>query len=246
MVKVKTDLSHRRFGALEVLHQDEDHVSLKGTHYARWKCKCDCGNIVSVLQCNLLRKNRATTSCGCYKESVRGKNFKRSNDYEVQEDYVILYTTKGEPFFVDLDDFWRVKDICWSINKHGYLVGRKHGVELRLHSFIMNAPKGAIVDHVGGNSTKHDNRKYNLRFITRNFNATNAKLHTNNTSGVTGVCWNKRSERWQVRISIDGKEKSLGYFDKLEDAIAVRKAAETKYYGEYSYDNSQKLAKQRM
>lgn len=56
MVKVKTDLSHRRFGALEVLHQDEDHISLNGTHYARWECKCDCGNIVSVLQCNLLRK----------------------------------------------------------------------------------------------------------------------------------------------------------------------------------------------
>ena len=30
----------------------------------------------------------------------------------------------------------------------------------------------------------------------------------------------------------------LGTFDSFEDAVAARKAAEEKYFGDYSYDNS--------
>jgi hypothetical protein len=40
-------------------------------------------------------------------------------------------------------------------------------------------------------------------------------------------------------IHIDYRRVHLGYFDNFEDAIKVRKEAEEKYFGEFSYDNSQ-------
>ena len=66
----------------------------------------------------------------------------------------------------------------------------------------------------------------------------NKTLLKNNTSGVTGVSWNRRKEEWESYITIDDKRKGLGYFSNFDDAVAARKAAEERYFGEYSYDNS--------
>ena len=67
----------------------------------------------------------------------------------------------------------------------------------------------------------------------------NAKLRSNNTSGVTGVSFNKKRNKWVSTICINKKRIQLGGFDNFEDAILARKQAEEKYFGEYSYDNSQ-------
>lgn len=37
----------------------------------------------------------------------------------------------------------------------------------------------------------------------------------------------------------------IGYFENFEDAVKARKDAENKYYGEYSYDNSQMINKEK-
>jgi hypothetical protein len=62
----------------------------------------------------------------------------------------------------------------------------------------------------------------------------NRTMHSNNTSGVIGVAWNIKVNKWRVKI----KSKHIGYFDDLEDAREARKAAEVKYFGEYSRDAS--------
>lgn len=51
-----------KFGRLVVLSRNP--VRQKHTNFA-WFCKCDCGNIVSVVGSNLNRPSRATRSCGC-------------------------------------------------------------------------------------------------------------------------------------------------------------------------------------
>lgn len=48
----------------------------------------------------------------------------------------------------------------------------------------------------------------------------------NNTSGCSGVNWDKTHERWVARIYVDGKRKCLGYFKNRDDAVAARKNAE--------------------
>lgn len=67
--KPKHNLSGEKFGRLLVLNQADDYVYPSGKRRTQWLCKCDCGNIVSVEQSNLLRSN--STSCGCYNNELR-------------------------------------------------------------------------------------------------------------------------------------------------------------------------------
>lgn len=54
----------------------------------------------------------------------------------------------------------------------------------------------------------------NCRFVTHTENVHNARLlYDHNTSGYRGVNYKKANKKWRARISIDGKEKHLGYFD---------------------------------
>jgi hypothetical protein len=239
MVKTKRDLTGEIFNKLTVIEQSDDYISANGTHYDKWRCRCECGNIIEIRGSSL--RNGCTKSCGCLQKRIVSKLSsevnKRYNDYEVQEDYVIMYTTKGEPFFVDLDDFWKVKNICWNKNSYGYLRGWFNNKRILLHRLIMNCPNDMVVDHINHDTT--DNRKVNLRVVTHQQNMMNTKKSKNNTSGVRGVKWHKATNKWSADITIKEKRINLGLYKNFDDAVQARKQAEEKYFGEYSYDNSQ-------
>ena len=59
---------------------------------------------------------------------------------------------------------------------------------------------------------------------------TSKTLHSRNTSGIRGVCWNKKNNRWSAYISFQSKRYALGEFKNKEDAIKARKEAEKKYF----------------
>lgn len=81
------------------------------------------------------------------------------------------------------------------------------------------------IDHINGNT--QDNRIQNLRDVPQAVNAKNARKWGHNTSGYTGIDWDKKSGRWRARIAIgQGEQKHLGYFKNIQDAIAARKQAE--------------------
>lgn len=95
MVKVKEDLTGRRFGKLVVIKQDEDYVTPSGTVHARWLCRCDCGNTKSIIQSNLIRGLSKT--CGCRKfnddkvmprEDLAGQRFGRLFVIKQAADYI--------------------------------------------------------------------------------------------------------------------------------------------------------------
>lgn len=71
MGKLK-DLVGQRFGALTVIERDVDYVSPNGSAKAVWKCKCDCGNEVSVWGAYL--NGGQTKSCGCLRRRKRIEN----------------------------------------------------------------------------------------------------------------------------------------------------------------------------
>jgi len=83
------------------------------------------------------------------------------------------------------------------------------------------------IDHKNGVGT--DNKLKNLRAATNAQNARNKKLKSTNTSGFNGVRWHSIGKKWNARITIDGKEKSLGMFHRFEDAVEARKAADVKH-----------------
>jgi len=88
-------------------------------------------------------------------------------------------------------------------------------------------PEGMLIDHIDHNRT--NNRQINLRLVTRTESNRNVSKRRTNTSGVTGVSWYKRKKKWCAEISVRGERISLGYFNKKQAAIAVRKAAEKQY-----------------
>lgn len=80
------------------------------------------------------------------------------------------------------------------------------------------------IDHINGE--RSDNRIENLRAVTDRENSRNKSKYTNNTSGTTGVSWEKQEGKWHAIIRVDGRQKHLGFFDDIDEAIAARKAAE--------------------
>lgn len=68
MVKVREDLTGKRFERLVVLKQANDYIKPNGRHESNWLCQCDCGNIVEVLGYSL--KSGHTKSCGCLHEET--------------------------------------------------------------------------------------------------------------------------------------------------------------------------------
>ncbi len=116
------------------------------------------------------------------------------------------------------------------LSKDGYLNVELNGIAYRLHILIwvwMTGELPNIIDHENG--IRNDNRWINLKSIDRKMNAKNAKKRIDNTSGVTGVSWLDRLNKWQVSINQNRKSVYLGVYTDLEEAIAVRKKAEKEY-----------------
>ena len=74
-----------------------------------------------------------------------------------------------------------------------------------------------------------DYRKCNLKLKTNEENSHNRSLSKANTSGKTGVSFNKQKRLWTAYITVNYKPIHLGDFIDINEAIDVRKAAEKKY-----------------
>lgn len=67
----------------------------------------------------------------------------------------------------------------------------------------------------------------NCRWATPTQQASNKRMSKNNTSGTTGVYWNKRKGTWVAVIRREGTLKYLGSFRDKKDAIKARLAEES-------------------
>lgn len=61
-------------------------------------------------------------------------------------------------------------------------------------------------------------------------NSLSRKISINNTSGIKGVSWDKRKNKWIAQICFKRTNYRLGYYDNIEDAAKARKDAEEKFY----------------
>ena len=84
-----------------------------------------------------------------------------------------------------------------------------------------------IPDHIDRN--KSNNTESNLRLLTVAENARNRSLSKTNTSGKTGVRYEKTKGKYTAEIMINYVSHYLGDFDTYEEAVQVRKEAELRF-----------------
>ena len=246
------DLTGQKFGRLTVIKRGEDYIGKNGRKTIRWWCLCDCQlelpederELKLIIGDNL--RSGHTTSCGCYHRDLlvkKNKDKKQYNKYVLTKEYGIGCTSKAQEFYFDLEDYDEIKNYTWWYDKNGYVVTKKDNITIRMHRLVMNLDTtkekcDLEVDHI--NHLKHDNRKSNLRIVTRSQNIMNQKTRKDNTSGVVGV--HRHENKWEVRICVDGESIYSGVFDDKKDAINKRIELEEKYFGEFSYNNSMRLS----
>jgi hypothetical protein len=121
--------------------------------------------------------------------------------------------------------------VAGSLKVCGRVILQVDGVEYKAHRlawlmFYGEEPTSEI-DHI--NRIQSDNRISNLRCVSHRENMLNRGMPKNNTSGHVGVHWFVPTSRWKASITVDGKERSLGYFISKEEAIERRLLAEQMY-----------------
>lgn len=233
------DLTNQIFGRLKVIQRVEDYISPKGRHNPQWLCQCECGSPPKIVSGNSLKQG-LIKSCGClHKETARNlrKNKTKINKYDLTKDYGVGYDYNNQQFYFDIEEYNKIKDYYWYVQKDGYVRCLRNGKKIYLHRLIMQCPSHLCVDHINHNT--FDNRKCNLRIATKQQNNQNVIPHT--ASGVTGVYQNKKNNKWYARITVNYTLINLGTFDKLTDAIKARRNAEIKYFGEYRYNNDKEI-----
>lgn len=227
MKELKEDYTGMVFDRLTVIERADDIIDNKGYAQIAWKCKCECGNEFIAMGWRLKHGNNR--SCGCMlKEKIWAQ--KRKNEYRVEGDIVYMKTKSGVEFMFDLDDFDMIYSHSWCATG-GYIRTTIKCKKVPIHRFIMGEPD-ALVDHKDGNPL--NNCKSNLRICNHQENSMNHKIMSSNSSGCTGVTWNKRDKRWKVAITYKGTVYYLGCFEDYDEAVRVRKEAENKYFGEFA------------
>jgi len=128
-----------------------------------------------------------------------------------------IQITKGKYCFIDKEDYEKFKRYKWyahSNNRRWYVRGSRYinGVRKRIYLHNLIKPikiKNKELDHINRNTL--DNRKQNLRYVTRSLNNFNSKTKVGG-SRFKGVYWNTSRRRWIAKINYKGRQYHLGTF----------------------------------
>lgn len=185
-----------------------------------WLCKCECGNKKWIRADSLTKKN-PTCSCGCLAEKTQLKSLDLAGKRFGKLTAIKATSEKRNNSIV-----WECKCDCGNITyvAADCLSGGKTKScgckqdEQREKMRILGQQKLKETDLIEGTSILH---------------ISNRKLLKNNRSGVKGVHWDNKRQKWVAQIEFKGKHYNLGRYTDKEDAIKARKEAEEKMFGEF-------------
>ena len=152
--------------------------------------------------------------------------------------FISLYDCHQEKIaeaLIDAEDVPLVRYIKWNYRKDcGYVINtgtRANKRAIHLHRFVLGLDKGTysddtIVDHINHNPL--DNRKENLRVVTKSENALNLM---NVPLGIS-----PRGNKWYAYIKIHQHMYNLGVYVLKEEALYARWWAEKIFFGEFAYE----------
>jgi hypothetical protein len=153
---------------------------------------------------------------------------------------IVLLNKKYEEVaraIISLNKVEKAKDYNWRLQNSNkpndsYVTAKEHKETILLHRCLLDAQDNEEVDHI--DRVKLNNLDENLRLVCTSENQVNKGMLSNNTSGVTGVTWDKSRDKWKVQLNIYKECYNLGRFDDFDDAVQVRLQAERKYHREFT------------
>lgn len=164
-------------------------------------------------------------------------------------EYCEIPLNRGMVSLVDICDFDIISKKNWCIQRDYntfYAVSAEPRVNgkqemIKMHRFILGLHAGdeKTVDHINRNGL--DNRRCNLRIVTRSINAYNRRIHKNNTSGYRGVTVMKRDNHWYAFIQEGNVKKYLGSYKDKESAARAYDMAAITLYGKDAILNFPKI-----
>lgn len=229
-----------RFGSLVVLRK---HTERDEWNRILWVCICDCNPIKEILIVGHYLTGDKKDNCGCQTVYKQRDCKRKYNIYDLTGEYGIGYTSNtNKEFWFDLEDYNKIKDYCW-IEHDKYICARNingnKGI-VRIHRLIMEVTDIDIkVDHI--NHKEYDNRKSELRVCSNQENCMNHKLHSNNTSGKSGITYRKDTNKWRSRLWFKGKCYNLGSFASYDEAVKVRNDKEIELFKEFRCENESEV-----
>lgn len=168
-----------------------------------WLCQCECGNKIETTKRRLITGN--TRSCGCGKKSpLKDWVGKRFGMLTV-----LSYACKENGFHI-----WHCRCDCGN------------EVDVRQNNLLQRWTKSC--------GCQRDPQK-NLHYEGGTcLEMLNPKLmYKTNTSGIRGVYYNKKRNKWIAQIMFKQKCYYLGGYDNIDDAAEARAKAEKETFGNF-------------
>jgi len=201
------DLTGQRFGMLVVIDQAESTA----TGQRRWVCKCDCGNEHTVMGANL--KRGTTVSCGC-------KWYKNLEGQKIGKLTVICRSDKYGSRGQRKTQLWECRCECGAIT-------------YKATDTLTNPDISMCQDCA--NKYAASKARANAGFIegTQLSKLSCLGQPSNNATGVRGVYYDGKTDRYRARITFKGKRYNLGSFVSKEDAIKARQKGEEEIFAPF-------------
>ena len=168
-----------------------------------WLCQCECGNVIETTRAHLIRGN--TRSCGCGKQPpLKDWVGKRFGSLTV-----LSYARKEKGFHV-----WHCRCDC----------GKE--VDVRQSNLQSGTTKSCGCRRVPQKGM-HYTAGTCLEMLRSDM------MYKTNTSGVKGVYYSKKRDKWIAQIMFKQKCYYLGGYERIEDAAEARKEAEKRIFGDF-------------
>lgn len=204
------DLSGKKFGRLTAI--EEAGRTKQGS--VVWKCICDCGGSKSVSAASLRQGH--TKSCGCLQK----------------ENPPPVIKTHGRTKTPEHNSWRGMIDRCFLPSSRYYRIYGGRGITvapewLSFEQFLADMGEKPSPSHsLDRIDPNKGYSKDNCRWATPTTQSYNRR-----TESVAGVR-KTPSGKWHARIAKHYKKHLLGTFDSFFDAVAARKSAELKLYGD--------------
>jgi len=154
----------------------------------------------------------------------------------------LIPLTKGAVATVDAADYdeiaacmWHVKS--WRGKQYAMRTVKRNGVKrtFYMHRVLMQPGPGLEIDHIDGDGL--NNRRTNLRVVTRSQNQKNMRHHRDSLNPYKGIHRDKARQVWVGTIWVAPHNIYLGGFAEPKDAALAYDEAALRYYGPFALVN---------